>query len=65
MSTKGAGWSDAKASSWNANERRVGSMRRIPIEGLSVGKQTEDAARNDALTSEKAGGRAVLVCRRD
>ena len=61
MSTKGAGWSDAKASSWNANERRVGSMRRIPIEGLSVGKQTEDAARNDALTSEKAGGRAVLV----
>ena len=36
-------------------------MRRIPIEGLSLGKQTEKNAANEALTDEKAAGRAVIV----
>ena len=57
------GWSDAdkRGSSWNSGEKDIGTMRRIPIEGLDIGKQSEDAAGNAALTEESAAGRAILV----
>jgi len=60
------GWTNAATfgkarTSWNAGERDIGTIRRIPIEGLDIGKPTEDSARNLALTDESAGGRAILV----
>ncbi|HET9520339.1 MAG TPA: hypothetical protein VFO73_04765, partial [Candidatus Limnocylindrales bacterium] len=46
------GWTGADTSGggWNAGERVIGRMRRIPIQGLSLGKQSERNAANKALT---------------
>ena len=56
-----AGWSDVPSDSWNAQEMDLGTMRRIPVDGLAVGKQSEKNASNDTLTDEQAGKRAILV----
>jgi len=60
------GWKNAATfgktgKSWNAGEWDIGSIRRIPIEGLDIGKPSEDSAKNAALTDESAAGRAILV----
>ncbi len=57
------GWSgaDSKGDAWNTGERDLGAMRRIPIDGLDVGRQGEEDAANDTLTDETAGRRAILV----
>ncbi len=57
------GWkgADARGPGWNVGEKEIGTMRRIPIDDLPVGKQTEDEAANDTLTDEKAGKRAILI----
>ncbi|MGH2465686.1 MAG: D-alanyl-D-alanine carboxypeptidase family protein [Candidatus Limnocylindrales bacterium] len=57
------GWTgaDKHGKSWNAGEKDIGTIRRIPIEGLDIGKQSEESATNTALTEESAAGRAILV----
>ncbi len=57
------GWrgADTRGEGWNVQEKHLGTMRRIPIDDLTVGKQTEDEASNDTLTDEKAGRRAILI----
>jgi hypothetical protein len=72
-----AGWSDAskqsaqtsqasvtppKNTSWNAGETQIGSIKRIPIEGLTHGAQpkTEDASRRGS-TPESALGKAIVL----
>jgi hypothetical protein len=57
------GWTNAdkRGESWNSGERDIGTIRRIPIEGLDIGKQSEESAGNAALTEESAAGRAILV----
>ena len=57
------GWTNAdpRGESWNAGEKDIGTMRRIPIEGLDAGKQSEKDAANADLTDESAAGRAILV----
>jgi hypothetical protein len=51
------GWADAVAQGWNAGERSVGGVRRVPLQGLTLVNQ--DPAR-DPATGESAAGRAVL-----
>src|SRR5215831_955104 len=56
------GWkSDAshKGHGWNVEEHRVGKIRRIPLEGLKQGLQ--DDAMIEALSSESARGRAIVL----
>jgi LAS superfamily LD-carboxypeptidase LdcB len=57
------GWTgaDTRGEGWNTGERVLGKMRRIPVEGLALGKQTEKNAANKALTDEEAAGRAIVV----
>lgn len=65
------GWSDAassgakstvtqapQSSGWNASEFKVGTIRRIPIQGLKQGNQTEDQY---PATGEQADGRAIVL----
>ena len=61
-----AGWTDADTSGsqggWNVKARDVGAIRRVPIEGLTLGNQTE--FKNDeerAKTSEGAAGKAIVL----
>ncbi len=49
----------APAAGWNSGEVAVGAMRRIPVEGLSGGNQTE--APEAAATNQSAVGRAVVI----
>ena len=51
------GWSDAVAGGWNAGERSVGSIRRIPIDGLT---QVNQNPAPSPSTTESAAGRAIL-----
>ncbi|MGH2777781.1 MAG: D-alanyl-D-alanine carboxypeptidase family protein [Actinomycetota bacterium] len=57
------GWNDADKSgqAWNSGEKNLGTIRRVPLEGLTVGKLTEMEGANDTLTDEKAGGKAILL----
>lgn len=68
-----AGWTNAdtqtpadakspQAGGWNAGERAVGQIRRIPLEGLSEGNQQEFGHEGEhAKTSESAKGRAIVL----
>ena len=77
---RAVGWkSDASGEghAWNAGERRVGSIRRIPLEGLTQGLQQDTAKRwvrdekgghwqeestmIEQLSSESAKGRAIVL----
>jgi hypothetical protein len=51
------GWSDAVAGGWNSGARTVGSVQRIPLQGLT--QINQDPAK-DPATSESAAGRAIL-----
>jgi hypothetical protein len=51
------GWSDAVSGGWNSAERSVGSVRRIPLQGLTGVNQTPA---QDPATTESAAGRAIL-----
>lgn len=55
------GWTDAskKGRAWNLDERAVGKIRRIPLEGLAEG--LGDQARIGALSSEGAKGKAIVL----
>src|SRR5690348_8322263 len=55
------GWSDAVTDGygWNAGERQVGKIRRIPIE-LPAHGLTKDAP-SKQLTSERADNRAIVL----
>jgi hypothetical protein len=66
------GWSDAAKDGqgtddrkgWNEGEHRVGSIRRIPIEGLTEGNQRawqSAGSASAALTDESAAGRAIAL----
>ena len=61
------GWSDAsqQGNAWNADERRVGKVRRIPLEGLAEGldaKVKRPTGRKIAgLSSEGATGKAIVL----
>jgi hypothetical protein len=59
-----AGWSDAdrEGAAYNAGERAIGAMRRIPIEGLTSGYQGAGAGEIKlGKTDESAAGRAIVV----
>ena len=43
---------------WNENEHSVGTIRRIPLEGL---KQVNQQPAPDPTTTESAAGRAILI----
>ncbi len=49
----------APANGWNSGENAVGTMRRIPIEGLAEGNQ--NAANNAAAANQSATGRAIVI----
>lgn len=55
------GWSDAVQDgyAWNAGERQVGSIRRIPLEDLPVGLPND--APIGSLTTEKSDRRAIIL----
>lgn len=48
----------APATGWNRAETRVGTIRRIPIEGLSLGNAQPDP---EAAAEEQANGRAIAL----
>jgi hypothetical protein len=54
-------WSDAskKGKAWNAGERKVGNVRRIPLEGLGEGLRS--GHKIAGLSSENAGGKAIVL----
>src|SRR5215216_3094194 len=55
------GWTDAVTDGygWNAGERRVGTIRRIPLEELPVGLPKDAPIRT--LTPETADRRAIVL----
>jgi hypothetical protein len=55
------GWSDAVQDgyAWNADERQVGNIRRIPLEDLPVGLPNDVPIRS--LTTEKSDRRAIVL----
>ena len=61
------GWSDAskQGKAWNADERAVGKIRRIPLEGLAEGldASVKGAAgrKIPQLSSEGATGKAIVL----
>ena len=58
------GWQDADTSgpAWNAAGHQVGGVRRIPVDGLSVGLDDEvRGGASKSLTSEAADHRAIAV----
>jgi hypothetical protein len=52
------GWADARPGGWNAEDRRVGKVERIPLEGLSGG--LADAAKR-GTTGESSAHKAIAV----
>ncbi|MBW3664479.1 MAG: M15 family metallopeptidase [Actinobacteria bacterium] len=61
---RAGGWSDAAPGGWNEGERRVeaGTIRRIPLEGLTLGHQNETrGGASRKLTRESAKGRAIAL----
>jgi hypothetical protein len=65
------GWTDAskQGRAWNADEREVGTVRRIPLEGLAEGMQKDRAKTQGgtestaipALSPESATGKAIVL----
>jgi hypothetical protein len=62
------GWSDASTQGhqWNKDERSVGKVRRIPLEGLKEGTATDPKIKKGwqdipELTSEHAIGKAIVL----
>jgi hypothetical protein len=55
------GWSDAVQDgyAWNADERQVGKIRRIPLEDLPVGLPTDVPI--GSLTTERSDRRAIVL----
>jgi hypothetical protein len=55
---RAVGWSDAVTAgeAWNAGEKLVGGVRRIPLEGLVEGMQTDKAKRWKKDETKKGGG---------
>ena len=67
---RNVGWTDAKSPEgykWNQDERPVGKVRRIPLEGLTEGsyakakKAVADTSAIPELTSESAVGKAIVL----
>lgn len=59
-----AGWragGTTKAGDWNYATRDVGAIRRIPIEGLTLGNQRDFAGNERQKTDESAAGRAIVL----
>ncbi len=58
-----AKWSDAdtRGDAWNAQSREVGSIRRVPIEGLTHGNQDEAVGDESDKTTESAAGKAIVL----
>src|SRR5688500_19711464 len=57
---RAVGWSDAskKGHAWNADERKVGKVRRIPLEGLAEGlsmNRKDELARRKWVWDEPEG----------
>ena len=61
------GWSDAskQGKAWNADERAVGKVRRIPLEGLAEGIDANvrgaGGRKITELSSEGATGKAIVL----
>lgn len=66
VAQRAGGWSDAdtRGPGWNAGERAVGmgTMRRIPVEGLKGGNQGKwQGGFSATMTTESAAGRAIVL----